>query len=83
MQMAKRETLAAKLKAGRQDPVVEEEVMKQLEKIKIKSFHYSHQGSLACVFSLHSRLRTLSLRASIDILARTKPLLTCRYPTEM
>jgi len=51
MQIAKRETLAAKLKAGRRDPAVEEEVMKQLEKIKIKPFHYSHQGSLAYIGS--------------------------------
>lgn len=45
-QMAKQESLAAQLKNAKEgvDPA---EIQKQLDKIKFRPFHYSHQGSLA------------------------------------
>ncbi|KII85333.1 hypothetical protein PLICRDRAFT_44604 [Plicaturopsis crispa FD-325 SS-3] len=49
-QMAKQESLAAQLKNAKEgvDPA---EIQKQLDKIKFRPFHYSHQGSLAYIGS--------------------------------
>jgi NADH:ubiquinone reductase (non-electrogenic) len=47
--LAKKDNLEANL-AHAENNEEAEKLKKQVDKVKFKPFHYSHQGSLACVF---------------------------------
>lgn len=56
--LAKRDKLEADL-AHAETSEEAEKLRKQVDKVKLKPFHYSHQGSLACVFSHVLRTRSV------------------------